>query len=173
MIETYSPSWLTKYSEESRLMKSKLGDLIFDIQHIGSTAIPGIKAKPIIDIMVAVKSLKDSQALFPILEKLGYSYKPELSSTERFFFRKGDPVEFHLSIAEPGHTLYWENQILFRNFLIEHPEYAKEYEMIKVNAVENLPGKDLLDLSRSQTYSDKKGPCIRKILELAKKEIST
>lgn len=147
MIEPHSSSWPIKYAKEYHLLKSNLGDLVSDIQHIGSTAIPGMRAKPIIDIMVAGKSLDDVGPLHPILQKLGYVYKPDMSSTERLFFRKGDPVKFHLSITERDRTSYWERQILFRDFLIAHPEYAEEYEHIKMEAVKGLPAADLEDLS--------------------------
>jgi len=170
MIEEYSQGWPMKYRQECYFLKSKLGNLVLDIQHIGSTAIPGMRAKPIIDIMIAVKYLDDAAPIHPILKELGYSYKPELSSTERLFFRKGNPVEFHLSITQPGDTPYWKNQILFRDYLISHPETGAEYEMIKLEAIKQLPDKDLDDLSLSMGYSEKKGPFIKKVIEIARKE---
>ena len=173
MIEAYSSGWPIKFRQERSFLKAKLGDLVLDIQHIGSTSVPGLRSKPIIDIMVAVKSLDEAGPLHPLLEELGYSYKPELSSTERLFFRKGNPVEFHISIAQPGHTPYWENQILFRDFLISHPETAAEYEMIKLEAIKDLSEEDLKDLSRSRAYSDQKGPFIQKVLQLAREENAT
>jgi GrpB-like predicted nucleotidyltransferase (UPF0157 family) len=170
MIEKYSSNWPEKYSNEKELLKLKLGDLIYEIEHIGSTAIPGISAKPIIDIMAAVKSLPDAEKFIPLLEELGYEYKPDMSSTERMFFRKGDPIEFHLSIAQPDHTTYWERQKLFRDFLINHSEYAEEYEKIKLGAISDIPESETQDLSRSKIYNEKKGPFVQKIIQLAIQE---
>lgn len=171
MIQPYSQEWPRKFAKERNLIETHLGNAIFDIQHIGSTSIPGLSAKPIIDIMVAVKSLGEAGALHLALAELGYEYKPDMSSTERQFFRKGDPVEFHLSVAQPDHTPFWHRQIFFREYLIEHPEYAREYEKIKQEAIAEVPESDLRDLSRSKGYSEKKGPFIQKVLTLAWDEI--
>ena len=169
-IEAHSSGWLIKYNKEYHLLKSQLGNLVNEIQHIGSTAIPNMRAKPIIDIMMGVKSLDEAGPIHHILEQLGYIYKPDMSSTERLFFRKGNPVEFHLSIVQPDHTSFWERQILFRDFLINNPEYADEYEKIKIEAIKETPESELHDLSRSKFYSSKKGPFIEKILKLAQEK---
>ena len=169
MIEKYSETWSAKFLAERDLIKSRLGDTALDIQHIGSTAVPGLTAKPIIDTMVAVPSVKDTEVFVPLLESIGYNHKPDMSSTERLFFRKGDPVEYHLSVGQPDHTSYWERQILFRDYLIAHPECAREYESIKQEAINELEEGELVDLSQSKTYNEKKGPFIQKILELARR----
>jgi len=104
MLTPYSPTWPEKYKKEAELIKHSLGDLVSDIQHIGSTAIPGLSAKPIIDIAVLTKSISDIDSFVTILKKIGYDYKPDMSSVERIFLRKGTPVEYHLSIAKPTHT---------------------------------------------------------------------
>jgi GrpB-like predicted nucleotidyltransferase (UPF0157 family) len=160
MIEQYSSSWPIKYNKEYHILKSELGNLVTNIQHIGSTAIPEMRAKPIIDIMVAVKSLDDAGPLHPILEKLSYKYEPDMSSTERLFFRKGDPVEFHLSVAQPDHTSYWERQILFRDYLREHPEAREEYELIKKEGLR-------VDPTCSTEYIANKSEFVGRILRLA------
>ena len=160
MTEAYSSSWPIKYDREYHLLKSKLGDRVLDIQHIGSTAIPEMRAKPIIDIMVAVKSLDDVGPLHPILEEIGYKYEPDMSSTERLFFQKGNPIEFHLSIAQPDHTSYWERQILFRDYLRTHPEARSEYELIKKEGLATDP-------TGGQAYINRKSDFIERILNQA------
>jgi GrpB-like predicted nucleotidyltransferase (UPF0157 family)/ribosomal protein S18 acetylase RimI-like enzyme len=170
MLVPHSPEWAQKFNRERNLIKSTLGDAVLDIQHIGSTAFPDIVAKPIVDIIAAVSSLDEATSIIPVLEKIGYEYKPDMSSTERLFFRKGDPVEFHLSLAQPDHTPFWERQLLIRDFLLAHPEYAKEYEQIKRDALKNVPEADRGDLSRSKDYNAPKGAFIDKIVALAKAE---
>jgi GrpB-like predicted nucleotidyltransferase (UPF0157 family) len=172
MLEKYSKEWPDKYAAERDLLSSHLGNASLDIQHIGSTAVPGLTSKPIIDTMIAIPSIGEAGSLVPVLENIGYVHKPEMSSTERLFFRKGDPVEYHLSLTQPDHTSYWERQILFRDYLIAHPEYAREYESIKQEALNELQEVDLADLSRSKAYSEKKGPFIQKVLELARADKS-
>jgi GrpB-like predicted nucleotidyltransferase (UPF0157 family) len=173
MLVSHSPDWALKFNKERGLIKSTLGDAVLDIQHIGSTAFPDIVAKPIVDIIAAVASLGEATSLVPLLEKIGYEYKPDMSSTERLFFRKGAPVEFHLSLAQPGHTPFWERQLLIRDFLLAHPEYAKEYEQIKIDALKNVAEADRGDLSRSRNYNAPKSVFIDKIVALARSEKAT
>jgi GrpB-like predicted nucleotidyltransferase (UPF0157 family) len=82
-IENYSPEWPKKYEIESEKIKSVFGDEVIDIQHIGSTSIPGAIAKPLIDIGILTNSIDDIDSFVKKLEPLGYSYKPDMSSVER------------------------------------------------------------------------------------------
>jgi len=169
-LHSYSSEWPEKFEKESNLIKEILGDLVIDIEHIGSTSIPGLSAKPIIDIAVLTESISDINTFTDKLENIGYSYKPDMSSVERIFLRKGDPVEYHLSISESKYT-YWERQILFRNYLRKYKKYRDEYQKIKEDAIINLPKEFLSDISKSSEYSSKKGPFIQKVLLLAEEEL--
>ncbi len=169
MIEEYSEKWVEKYNKEAESIKKILGSEIIDMQHIGSTAIFGLSAKPIIDMAVLVSSIENVSHFVELLEKIGYSYKPDMSSVERIFLRKGDPVEYHLSIACPLHT-YWERQVLFRDYLKKHKKAMKEYESLKLQAEIDAPKEELKDLSRSKLYSSRKGPFVERILKLAREE---
>lgn len=170
MLQKYSSEWPKKFRKESNLIKEILGELVINIEHVGSTAIPRLSAKPIVDIAVLVESIYDTNIFTEKLEKIGYLYKPEMSSVERIFLRKGDPAEYHLSISESKYS-YWTRQILFRDYLYNHPEYVKEYQSLKEETIKNLPEEDFVDLSRSKEYSAKKGPFIQKILLLAEEEL--
>ena len=110
-FQNYNLEWGTKFKNEVEKIHGALGDQILDIQHIGSTSIPGLSAKPIIDIGVLVESIEDIESFTSKLSKIGYDYKPDMSSVERIFLRKGDPVEYHLSIACPKH-LFWNRNIV-------------------------------------------------------------
>ena len=169
-LQKWTPGWAEKFLNESEKIKSVLSD-IKDIQQIGSTSIPGMVAKPLIDIGVLVDSIEDVSFFVEKLKSLGYVYKPDMSSPERIFLRKGDPVQYHLSIACPRHT-FWERQILFRDYLIKHPELVEEYNSLKIKNIEITPQEDFDDLSRSKIYNQGKADFVGKVLKLAKTEVS-
>jgi GrpB-like predicted nucleotidyltransferase (UPF0157 family) len=166
-LQKYSEDWPEKFKIESEKIRSLLGETIRDIQHIGSTAIPGMMAKPIIDVGVLVDSIEDIPFFVEKLKLFEYMYKPDMSSVERIFLRKGNPIEYHLSIACPRHT-FWERQVLFRDYLIKHPKFVEEYNRLKLKNIEVTPKEDFDDLSRSSIYNQGKNDFVAKILELAK-----
>ncbi len=162
----YDAGWKIKFEAEKARIFDIFKDQFVKIEHIGSTAIPGLSAKPIIDIAVLIGSIADRDEIAKKLNVLGYEYKPTMSSGERIFLRKGDPVEYHLSIACPDHT-FWSRNILFRDCLIKHPEFIKEYENLKLENLKKVNDKDLEDLSLSETYNQGKGEFVKKVLDLA------
>ena len=168
-IEHYSPEWPKKYKIESEKITAVLGGEVKDIQHIGSTSIPGMTAKPLIDIGVLVDSIDDRDSFIKQLGPLGYSYKSDMSSVERIFFRKGDPVEYHLSITSQKYT-FWKRQIAFRDFLRNHLEYVEEYNDLKRRNIESTPDEDFSDLSKSKAYNQGKEDFVAKILRLTETE---
>ncbi len=165
----YNPQWPEKFENEALKIREILGNQILDIQHIGSTSIPNLSAKPIIDIGVLVSSIDDVQFFVSKLSIIGYDHKPDMSSEERIFLRKGNPVEYHLSVACPKH-LFWNRNITFRDYLRTHPELAKEYENLKIKNLSETPETDSDDLSRSKIYNKGKGDFVQKVLDLAKTE---
>ncbi len=126
-------------------------------------------AKPLIDIGLLVVSMNDIDFFVKKLEPLGYSYKPEMSSQERIFFRKGDPVEYHLSITCPQYT-FWKRQISFRDYLQKHSDFVEEYNHLKLKNIELTPQEDFSDLSISKVYNQGKDDFVNKILHLAEAE---
>jgi len=168
MIKDYSAEWPGKFQKEAKFIQDRLGDLIISIEHIGSTSVVGLSSKPIIDIAVLTKSIQEPSIFTDLLEKIGYVYKPDMSSVERIFLRKGTPVEYHLSITELKYS-YWTRQILFRDYLIKHPEALREYAEIKTELAKNVTEAELKDM-RSKRYDSGKGPFIQKILQLAQDE---
>ncbi len=168
-LQDYSKDWSKKYNDESEEIRLLLNDVVVDIQHIGSTSIPGMLAKPIIDIGVLVDSIDDIYFFTKKLEYLGYSYKPDMSSVERIFLRKGNPVEYHLSIACSQHT-FWERQIMFRDYLRKDEKLVQEYNKLKLDNIKLTPDNELVDLSKSKTYNQGKGDFVAKVLRLAKEE---
>ena len=165
-FSNYDESWKNRFEEEKIKLTEVFKDQFVRVEHIGSTSIPGLAAKPIIDIGVLIESIDDKEGITSALKSLGYEYKPNMSSGERLFLRKGDPVEYHLSIACPKHS-FWSRNILFRDYLIKYPEFIKEYENLKLENLQVTPENDFEDLSLSEVYNQGKGEFVKKILDLA------
>jgi GrpB-like predicted nucleotidyltransferase (UPF0157 family) len=135
----YNPIWPMLFEQEKEHLLACLpGELIARIEHFGSTAVPGLAAKPIVDILVEVTSLEETRKqVAPILESQGYDYfwRPTWGDdTPPFYawFIKRDPRgnrTHHIHMVEHDFE-HWE-RLLFRDYLIEHPDVAKEYQDLK------------------------------------------
>ena len=135
VIVYYDPQWPRLYEKERALIQKVIGHIIVVIEHIGSTAAPGLGAKPIIDIMVAVNHLKDAEKCIKPLESIGYEYVPEYEESipERRYFHKGHPPKeqhYHLHMVELTSD-FWKKHSLFRDYLRTHPKVAQEYYELK------------------------------------------
>lgn len=149
-LASYTNQWVATYQMEKGKLISLLGSDFIAIQHIGSTAIPGIASKPIVDIMVLLHSVQLSSKYLEALDTLGYEYAKDRSSNERYFFTKGNPVTVQLSLTDRS-TPYWDRQIAFRDYLRKHPKTAKEYETLKRSLIEQYPsGKDEYSSGKSE-----------------------
>ena len=130
-------NWLVSAKEEIEIIRQLLSDIINDVEHIGSTAIPNIKAKPVIDIMAGLDTLENARSCIPILENFGYSYWFDNPFPEHFFFVKGLPSKggrgrtHHLHIVLRSSD-FWEMQVKFRDYLIKNPTEVSEYENLKL-----------------------------------------
>lgn len=129
-LSDYNPAWVTNFEAESAQLEDTLGEQVVEIKHVGSTSIPGLRAKPIIDILVAVEEFAPLEDYIARLEDLGYHHHPHDAEDERLFFWKGKPRTHHLHIVE---FMTWEHQrhIIFRDYLRAHPEIAEWYEQVK------------------------------------------
>jgi GrpB-like predicted nucleotidyltransferase (UPF0157 family) len=133
----YHSQWPKMAEFEIKTLQKRLPKKhLLDIQHVGSTAVPGMLAKPVIDIIIAVDSLA---AIKPIaieqLTALGYQYWQDNPDTEKIFFVKGMPPfgeqrTHHVHIVEPG-SKHWQEKILFRDYLLVHHEAVNDYENLK------------------------------------------
>ena len=130
-VVPYDPNWKKKYIEESSKIQDILNNEIVGIFHIGSTAIPGIHAKPVIDILIEVKDIENIDKYNEKLHELGYISKGEFGIEGRRFFLKG-PYDrtHHLHIFEKGDPEIIKH-LNFRDYMIYHPETAKDYEKLK------------------------------------------
>jgi GrpB-like predicted nucleotidyltransferase (UPF0157 family) len=121
------------FKQERANLQSVLGPVILTIEHMGSTAVPGLAAKPIIDLLVGVHNLTDARSRFiQPLQALGYTYIPEYESwlPDELFFRKGVPGPWTHHLMEPLNAR-WDAFLTFRDYLRAHPEAASAYANLK------------------------------------------
>jgi GrpB-like predicted nucleotidyltransferase (UPF0157 family) len=128
----HNPLWASLFQQESTRLAQALGSLAVDIQHIGSTSVPGLAAKPILDIGIAVATDTDVPACVPLLESLGYIYRGYRGASEGYFFDQGSEQQLThylhmLLISNPS----WQNYLRFRDYLIAHPTIRDEYMQLK------------------------------------------
>ena len=148
-IVPYDPAWPEKFRrEKGHLLSCLPEDLVRRVEHFGSTAVPGLAAKPIVDMLVEVASLQATQdRIVPILEAQGYDYfwRPTHGEDGPPFyawFIKRDAVTgmrtHHIHMVERHFSEHWD-RLLFRDYLIGHPDVAKEYEDLKIRLATALP----------------------------------
>jgi GrpB-like predicted nucleotidyltransferase (UPF0157 family)/predicted nucleotidyltransferase len=130
-IVPYDSSWPARFQSERKVLAEVLGNWVHgDIHHVGSTAVIGLAAKPVIDIMVGVRNLNEARACIPILDKIGYCYFPYRDYMH--WFCKPSPYHrtHHLHLMEPDDP-HWQARIAFRDYLRRNPEARAEYEQLK------------------------------------------
>ena len=132
VVVDYDPSWPARYERERASIVEALGDVmkgVAGIEHVGSTAVPGLAAKAIIDIMVGIRELPVGERCVQPLESLGYEYRGD-AGPGRYYFRKGNPRSHQLHMDEHG-SEFWQRHILFRDLLRKRPAVALEYAALK------------------------------------------
>ena len=135
-IVEYDPRWPILFDEEAKRLRAILDpSLIVGLEHFGSTAIPGLSAKPIIDILIAVRSLAEAQASFvEALRNLDYVYWADNPKKDRMFFVRGmmpfgSGRTHHVHVTEPDGEMW--HRLAFRDYLRAHPQEAGIYERLK------------------------------------------
>lgn len=152
--------WPMLYAQEKIQILDALGNTIADIQHIGSTSVPGLAAKPVIDILLGLEHVPPQAAQIAALETLGYQYCGELGIPGRHYFRRGMPRTHQIHLVK-WDSQFWETHILFRDFLRTHPDAAQQYKALK----RNLAIKFRDDRER---YTNSKAPLIEQMLVQAR-----
>ena len=162
VLATHNPEWKEWAADEIQLLTDLLADFIPTIHHIGSTAVPGIMAKPIVDILVEISDDSDWVEVKNIMESSGYICMSE--SVERMSFNKGytpagyaDRV-FHIHIHATGDN----DEIFFRDYLVAHPDKAKEYEALKLSLLPKFK-------HNRDGYTEAKSDFINKVITSAKR----
>lgn len=131
VIEPYNEQWPVLYEELRQRLVTEIADSIVRIDHIGSTAVAGLAAKPIIDIQISVLDLKHTEQLEHGLSTLGFVYRRNNPDLSKKYFREAAGMRrTHIHVREAGS---WSEQfhLLFRDYLRAHKEACSEYEEVK------------------------------------------
>ncbi|MYL29595.1 GrpB family protein [Halobacillus halophilus] len=162
-LHHYQHVWPERFAAEKTKIRRCLGK-DYPVEHIGSTAVPGMKAKPVVDLMLGLPHLDIDRFLIDALQKADYTYVPKDEWKERYFFRKGEPgngtCHLHIVAYEGGE---WRDKLAFRDYLKKHPGKAADYQKLKSRPAVNYRK------NRSR-YTASKEPFIQHILHLAAKE---
>lgn len=166
-IAPYESKWATMYQEEKTKILSVIADKIVAIEHIGSTAVPDLASKPIIDIMVGTKNLDIANECIEPLKTIDYEYCPqyEVDMPERRYFHRGPNLpnkHFHLHMVAINSD-FWKTHLLFRDYLRKHARARIAYQNLK----EELAKKYSPDI---MAYCNGKTDFIHNIVQLALNE---
>lgn len=161
-LRPYAPEWKRLFELEKDILNEKIGKYVLDIQHVGSTAILGMLAKPVIDIGIAVLDFEKSSICIHPIEELGYVYRGEFGIPRRHYFVKGRPRTYQIHMNEIN-SEQWRNLLIFRDYLLQHKNTAEQYAQIKIKLAQKYP------IDREK-YQEGKSPFIRKVLDLAIKD---
>lgn len=144
VVEPYDPEWPVLFEEERRHIMNAVGHIVAGVHHVGSTSIPGMPAKPILDIAVLIHKFEDGERCIEPLESIGYFHKgvDEIDIPGDRFFLRGHPPQGSCSDGEEirTHVLHMytldspirRNHFAFRDYLIAHPGLAAEYAQLKL-----------------------------------------
>jgi GrpB-like predicted nucleotidyltransferase (UPF0157 family) len=157
------PGWSEAFRLEARRIRAAFGALLIELHHIGSTAVPGLPAKPVIDILAVVSNVRALDAQTAQFEALGYEVMGEFGLPGRRYFRRDDSNgvrthQVHAYAAESSSEI--ERHLNFRDYIREHPETARAYANLKQRLADDCHG----DM---RCYSDGKTAFIREIEQRA------
>jgi len=131
-VVPYNPSWPVLFEKERKLLQDILGDIPVAIHHIGSTAVPGLAAKPIIDILMEVTSVNALDGFNDELSAVGYEARGEFGIPGRRYFKKGGDERTHHIHAFKSGDFNLTRHLAFRDYLRRHPDVASEYAALKM-----------------------------------------
>jgi GrpB-like predicted nucleotidyltransferase (UPF0157 family) len=160
-ITEYDPSWPALFTSERDRVAGALGEIVTSIEHFGSTAVPGMAGKPVVDLLVGVKDLRVASGRVSSLEALGYENFGEIFIPGRVYLRRRGPPHFNVAMTVEGGD-FWTDQMVIRDFLRAHPDEAAAYAAIKRSTFAG--GARLFS-----TYSQAKGPFLTALKERARK----
>lgn len=160
-IVPYDGCWLARFADEREALVKVLQPwLCGPIEHVGSTAVPGLAAKPVIDIMAAVETLEASRAAIARLEAFGYCYAPYKAEVMHWFCKPSPALRTHHLHLVPLHSALWVERLRFRDALRADTELARAYAELKLELAARF-GHD------REAYTQAKAPFIQAVLAAA------
>lgn len=168
VLAPHDPGWAESFEAERALLERVLAPwLEAGVEHVGSTAIPGISAKPIVDMVAGVRDLDAARASYGPLEAEGYLDEPHRPEIAHHFAKPALELaarRFNLHLTEPSSSL-WRERLAFRDALRADPGLAAEYEALKLGLAQQHPG-------HVRTYTDGKRDFVHRVLVAAGVEFS-
>lgn len=160
LIAPYSEEWPQYFRHAEAELLAAFAPLAVSIEHIGSTSVPGLVAKPVIDVMLAASSLQEVEMKIAALAELGYAYvaKYEQDLPMRRYFVKSpaDSLRVHLHAVEAG-SQFWKEHIAFRDMLRTNAQLRSQYQALKLRLAQEFA-------DDKSAYTDAKGPFIQAAL---------
>lgn len=139
-VVDYNHNWSSDFQKEERSIRDILQDELVNSFHIGSTSVPGLKAKPIIDILLVVNDIHKLDSFSKQFQEIGYEVKGEFGITGRRYFRKGDDLRTHqIHAFQYNNIEEIERHLAFRDYLREHPEVCRQYGELKNQLAKQYP----------------------------------
>jgi GrpB-like predicted nucleotidyltransferase (UPF0157 family) len=140
VVHPYDPRWPDVFAAEAAVLMSALGEALVDgIHHIGSTSIPGMPAKPVIDMMAGVATLAHADRAEPTLARAGYVRRPHRIDAVLYVKGDGERDAFSLQLTVPGSEL-WRERLTFRDAVRADPELVAQYTDLKMRLLEESGG---------------------------------
>jgi len=149
--------WAKQYQVEKARLLQAVGSHILEIQHVGSTSVLGVPAKPIIDILVGVGDFEEAVVCIAPMEGIGYCYRGENGIPRRHYFVRGDPRTHHVHMVERG-SENWRITLAFRDLLRSDDGAAREYSEAKKRLAAQYP-------DNREAYQREKDKIVARILE--------
>jgi GrpB-like predicted nucleotidyltransferase (UPF0157 family) len=152
VIVDYDPAWPEAFRRLGTRLRAALGPLALRIDHIGSTSVPGLAAKPVLDVQISVASLEPVGTYLPALELVGFRWRADNPERTKRYFREASGPRTHIHVRAAGS---WSEQfaLLMRDYLRAHPEEAASYAALKRELADRL-GTD------RHAYTEAKDPFI-------------
>lgn len=158
-IVPYNPLWADEFEKEQSHIQKACKENIVAVEHIGSTSVPKLSAKPIIDIAVGVACLKNAKKLIKPLAKIGYHFY-RINRYEIFFAKGPDACRTHYIHAVRYKGVKWQKDILLRNYLRTHPKEIREYAKLKTRLAKQFA-------DDRYTYTAQKDAYIKSVIKKA------
>jgi len=162
IIKPYNPEWVKMFEQEKQFLHEIVALwLVGTIEHVGSTSVIGLSAKPVIDIMVGVESLSVSEPAIKQLQNNGYCYYPYKADVMHWFCKPSPDIRTHHLHLIPFQSPLWHERIQFRDQLRSHPEIAREYKELKIKLSKKYR-------NDRELYTQSKGEFVRKVLSMSR-----
>jgi GrpB-like predicted nucleotidyltransferase (UPF0157 family) len=158
-LAPYDPSWPAEFEAEAARIERACEDLEIRLEHIGSTAVPGLSAKPIIDILAGVPPRARRKQYVTAIKGIGYEHLGSYGIAGRNYFRRGSPRSHHVHLVSRSSAFYREH-VAFRDWLRSYPDSRQEYEMLKRELARTFA-------DDPRRYQDAKGTFIRSVVRRA------